>query len=118
MKFGVVRVTNLPRRIKKGQFCEGVTTNLKADMQPLLLGTYSKEGAFLTYQAPPLDRQQLSWYRDGWYHSMDTGPSQSARQTAVDEMKEILERPHIIWNYLRNPALDSNSGYFCGRFPF
>ena len=106
MKFGVIKVSNLPRKIWNGRFCEGAATIVKADMQILYLGSYSKEGKFLPNDAPWMERQQLSWYKELSYQAMNKGDSQTALQSYVDELKDMVKKPEIVWNYLRNPILD------------
>jgi hypothetical protein len=105
MKFGVIKVTNLPRKILKGRFCEGAATNLKSDMQVRLLGEY-RQGGFVAKEDPWLSTRPLSWYRDGWHSDMIKEYSQTAQQAFLDEMKGILKMPLILWTDLRNPSLD------------
>ena len=109
MKFGVIKVTNLPRRVSKLQFCQGIATNLKADVQTLLLGQYSKEGVYSSYKCPWLTTRELSWYKDAWHEIMNMpyqDGSEKDEQALLNELKGMLKNPLSVWKYLRNPRYD------------
>lgn len=105
IKFGCLRVTSLPRRIRNRRLTEGVATDLKADMQIQGLGGYetgAPDARLIPYTTSWSAREQLSWYTEDWRGRLEHGDT---ALKALEEWGHVLRTPPVLWNYLRNPSL-------------
>ena len=110
IRFGVIKVTNLRRRMVEGRIGEANATHVKADMQLMFLGQYTESGEFSPYAPSSAlgiwsDRIQLNWYKDGWHRRLHAIEEESG-QEVLQRLKHVLRTPTILLDYLRNPNLD------------
>jgi hypothetical protein len=98
-KFGVIRVTSQPRKLRKFRLSEGVTTDLKADVQYQVLGSYTEKGDFTPYPEKLRSwsiRKPLRWYRQGWNDPLFPVEDGEKTNQSIEEMKRIAQYPLLL----------------------
>jgi len=96
-KFGVLKVLNQARGLS--HLGEGVATNLKADVQISLAGSYTEKGDFSLYDKKSRtwsDRQPLRWYHENWTSSLKPVEGGEKLKQSIVEMKRIAQYPLLL----------------------
>ena len=112
IRFGVLRVVNQARAIRKGRIRAGIATGLTADM--MMMETAEKLDSGELREIPVEERawsrpRELKWYEEDWFHSINAVGMK--REEARANVVEIKRRGLL--KYLR---LDSIETLTCDRY--
>jgi hypothetical protein len=111
LKFGVLKISNLPRSLRTLQLREGEAVDLEADLSIYCI---SHHGVPFQSKGPKwTDQGPLSWYRRGWDTNLTNALLKGDPQSMVtwakfaSDLKWLGQALHLlVRDYLRYPTLD------------
>ncbi len=104
IKFGVLKVTNRPRTVKRGRLKAGNATNLQAD---IMIMPVEKLGSPAPKETQVWSNPEaLHWYRDGWDSTFRPNEfGDEATQSAMRRLKMVLDGHLVLLQYFRNETI-------------